>query len=64
MAQIAHVDGMTGYAHKGKKNREAVDEGEEALDGDDTVDKATQELTSENSVFFHQFGKIVESACC
>lgn len=38
---------------------ETVDEEEEGLDADDTVDEAVEELLCEDGVFFYEFGKVV-----
>ena len=59
MTQVAHVDAMAGYAHEGWKQREAIDEGQEALDGDDGVDEAREEFPGEDGVLFDQFGEVV-----
>ena len=40
MSQIAHVDGMAGYAEAGEEERKPVDKSEEDLKGYDGVNQA------------------------
>jgi hypothetical protein len=42
---------------------EAIDEEEEGLDADDTVDETVEKLLCEDGVFFYEFGKVVQSRC-
>lgn len=63
MAQVAHVDAMAGYADEGEERREAVDQSQEGLDGDDGVNEAREEFAGENGVLFNQFGEVIQSAC-
>ena len=56
MAEIAHIDAMADYANEGEKKREAVDQSQEGLDGDDGVDEACEELAGEYGVLLYQFG--------
>ncbi len=53
---------MAGYAEEGEEDGEAVDEGEENLNGDDGVDEAGEEFAREDGVLFDQFGEVVEAA--
>lgn len=44
-----------------QSNREPVDNEEQKLDADDTIDEAVQQLLCEDGMFFHELGKVVES---
>ena len=63
MAEVAHVDAMADYAHGGEGKREAVDQGQEDLDGDDGVNEAREEFAGRYGVLLYQFGEVIESAC-
>ena len=63
MAQVAHVDAMADYAYGGEGKREAVDQSQEGLDGDDGVDEAREELAGQYGMLLYQFGEVIESAC-
>lgn len=51
---------MRGDAESGEMPGEAVDKGEEGLEGDDGVDEAIEEAFGKHSVFFDQFGEVVQ----
>ena len=63
VAQIAHVDAMADYTDEGEEKREAVDQNQEGVDGDDGVDKTREELPCEHGVLLYQFGEVIKSAC-
>ena len=64
MAEVAHVDTMAGDAEEGEEDGEMVHEDKEELDGDNGVDETGQEFTSQDRMFFNQFGEVVEAARC
>lgn len=53
MAQVAEVDAVAGYAYEGEEKREAVDQSQEGLGGDDGVYKTGEESAGENGVLFY-----------
>lgn len=61
-AQVLHVDDVAGYAEGGEPEGEAVDGGEEGLQGDDGVYHAGEGLFGGDGVFFDDFGEVVEAA--
>ena len=50
--QIPHVHRMARYTDSGEEDREAIDEGEEGLDGDYGVDEAGEQFAREHGVLF------------
>lgn len=59
--QVLRVQDVAGYAEGGEGPGEAVDEGEQELDGDDGVDEAVESLFRQDGVLFYQFGEVVEA---
>ena len=53
MAQIAHIDAMADYAYGGEGKREAVDQSQEDLDGDDGVNEAREESAGHYGVLLY-----------
>lgn len=52
MPQVPHINRMARYTDSGEEEGEAVDEGEEGLDGYYGVDEAGEDFARENGVLF------------
>ena len=63
MAQVAHVDAMAKHADEGEEKREAVNQSQEGLDGDDGINEARKKLAGKHGVLLYQFGEVIKSAC-
>lgn len=61
--QILRVDDMADDAEHAETDWKAVDEQEESLDADDTVDEAIQKSLGKDCVFFHELREVVQSRC-
>ena len=61
MTEVARIDSMAANAEQGEEWREAVHEGQQDLDGDDTVDDAREKLLCEDGMFLDKLRKVVQS---
>lgn len=52
---------MAANAEQGEEWRESVHEGQQDLDGDDTVDDAREKLLCEDGMLLDQLRKVVQS---
>lgn len=58
-SQVQAVYNVRGDTEEGEEVREAVEEGEEDLKGDDGVYHARKDLSSEDGVLFDELGEVV-----
>lgn len=54
---------MTGNAKYAETDWEAIDEEEEGLDSNDTVDKAVEQFLCEDGVLFYELRKVIQARC-
>ena len=62
VSQVAGVDAMACDAEGRQGEGEAVDQAEEDLRSHDAVDEISKESSGEDTMFFDEFGEIVQPA--
>ena len=64
MTQVPSIYRMAADADQREGYREAIDRRQEDLDGDDRIDKTSQQLLGEDGVLLYQFRKVVKARSC
>lgn len=62
VSQVCEIDGVAGDAEGSEVPGKGIDQGEEDLDDDDSVDEPAQDLGRKNTVFFNNFREVVQPA--